>query len=131
MSNDVIDVEICSFGFKYEQAPAAGCVFDVRCFPNPYYIEELRELCGLDSAVYDYVFSFEESRAFAEKTAELIEDLIPLFRKRDPDVPLYVAYGCTGGRHRSVSFARRVGEILCEKGYKCRVTHRQLEKENA
>lgn len=128
MSNDKVQVAINSFGFKYGNAPCEGCVFDVRCFPNPFYIEELKPLCGLDDAVYDYVFSFEESRAFAEKVISLIEDIVPLFEKRDPEKPLCVAFGCTGGRHRSVSFARRVYDALTEKGYICTLTHRELSE---
>ena len=64
----------------------------------------------------------------AEKVISLIEDIVPLFEKRDPEKPLCVAFGCTGGRHRSVSFARRVCDALTEKGYICTLTHRELSE---
>jgi UPF0042 nucleotide-binding protein len=112
-----------SFGFKKGIAIDSDLVFDVRFLPNPFYISELRELTGNDKAVQDYVMSFEESREFFEKTKDMITYLLPYYIK-EGKTELVVSFGCTGGRHRSVTMANRMGEYLKTQNYKVYTRHR-------
>lgn len=124
---DRMIVSCMSFGFKYGVAGEADLVFDVRCLPNPYYIPELKEKTGLDKVVRDYVMSFEQSRTLEEKLRDLIEFLIPHYVAEGKS-RLVIAFGCTGGKHRSITFAERTGEFLRKKGCKVRMLHRDIEK---
>ncbi len=116
-----------SFGFKYGVDSEADLSFDVRCLPNPFYVEELKKKTGLDKEIRDYIFSFEESREFLKKLIEFIEYSVPLYIKEGKS-RLVVSFGCTGGKHRSITFAETVGDYLAEKGYKVRKIHRDIEK---
>lgn len=102
-------VQCFSFGFKYGLPHEADLIFDVRCLPNPFYIDELKHKTGLDKDVSDYVMSFETSQTFFKKICDLVEYLLPLYLQ-DGRSQLNVAFGCTGGKHRSVTMA----EALCK-----------------
>lgn len=116
---------ICnSFGFKKGIAIDADLVFDVRFLPNPFYISELRELTGNDQVVRDYVMSFEESRVFFEKVKDMITYLLPFYIKEGKS-ELVVAFGCTGGRHRSVTMANLFGDYLKALNYRVFTRHRE------
>lgn len=124
---DSLLIRTMSFGFK-EGIPAdADMVFDVRCLPNPYYIEELKAHTGLEACIQDYVMGFEESREFFRRITEMISYLLPFYRKEGKS-ELVVAFGCTGGRHRSVCFAEKFSEYMREQGCRILVAHRELEK---
>lgn len=125
--NHNMSVTVMSFGFKYGPQNDADLLLDVRCLPNPYYIEELRPLTGLDDRIYDYVFQWEESQRMYQKLAELISFSLPLYANEGRS-NLTIAFGCTGGQHRSVSFARRIGEMIEKMGYSVSVIHRDIEK---
>jgi UPF0042 nucleotide-binding protein len=112
-----------SFGFKKGIAIDSDLVFDVRFLPNPFYISELRELTGNDKTVQDYVMGFEESKVFFDKTKDLITYLIPHYIK-EGKTELVVSFGCTGGRHRSVTMANLMGDYLKKHNYKVYVRHR-------
>jgi len=115
---------ICnSFGFKKGIAIDADLVFDVRFLPNPFYISELRERTGNEKDVQDYVMSFEESKIFLDKTKDLISFLIPQYLK-EGKTQLNISFGCTGGRHRSVTMANKLGEYLKKQNYRVFITHR-------
>ncbi|MCQ2454746.1 MAG: RNase adapter RapZ [Clostridia bacterium] len=119
---------ICkSFGFKYGYDTEADLVFDVRCLPNPFYIENLKRKTGQNEAVKDYIFSFKESREFKKKLIDFIEYSIPLYVKEGKS-RLVISFGCTGGKHRSVAFAQTVGEYLKEKDYNVNTVHRDIKK---
>lgn len=124
---DSLLLRCISFGFKEGIASDADLVFDVRCLPNPYYIDELKEHTGLESCVRDYVMGFEESREFLRRIIDLVEFLLPLYRQEGKR-ELVVAMGCTGGQHRSVCFAQALAEYMSEKGHRVVVAHRELEK---
>ncbi len=124
---DRMIVSCMSFGFKYGIAGEADLVFDVRCLPNPFYIPELKEKTGLDEVVRDYVMSFEQSRELEKKLRDLISFLIPHYVAEGKS-RLVIAFGCTGGKHRSITFAERMAEFLREKDCKVRVLHRDIEK---
>ena len=125
--SDNLRIQCKSFGFKYGTDGEDDLIFDVRCLPNPFYDENLKEKTGLDEEVRDYVLSTEESREFLRKILDFLEFSIPLYIKEGKS-QLTVAFGCTGGKHRSVTFAELVGNALKEKEYNCSVVHRDILK---
>ena len=125
--SDNLRIQCKSFGFKYGSDRENDLIFDVRCLPNPFYDENLKEKTGLDEEVRDYVLSTEESREFLSKILDFLEFSIPLYIKEGKS-QLTVAFGCTGGKHRSVTFAELVGNALKEKEYNCSVVHRDILK---
>ena len=125
--SDSLLVRSVSFGFKEGIASDADLVFDVRCLPNPYYIEELKNHTGLEDCIREYVFGFEESRELLSRVLEFLDFLLPLYRKEGKR-ELVVAFGCTGGQHRSVCFAEALAAHMRETGQRVVVNHRELEK---
>ncbi len=122
-----MNIDVRSFGFKYGVFGEGDMVFDVRCLPNPFYIPELKFKTGLDSEVSEYVLKFDESKAVFAKMFDLIEFMLPLYEKEGKS-QLVIGFGCTGGKHRSVTFAEAVGKRLKEKGHRVRITHRDIDK---
>ena len=122
-----IDVTVMSFGYKYGLPIDADLVFDARCLPNPYYVEELRPQCGLDRAVMEYVFSFQQTRDFMEMIEKLIEFLMPLYIE-EGKLTLTIAIGCTGGRHRSVAIATALNTHLQSKEINSVNINRDVDK---
>jgi UPF0042 nucleotide-binding protein len=120
-------VNCISFGFKYGTPTEADLVFDVRCFPNPFYIDELKHLTGLDMPVKDYVFSAESTRTFMKMLFEMIDFLLPYYTEEGKS-QLVVAIGCTGGKHRSVAIAEALYKHLLEKDARAAVNHRDIQK---
>ena len=120
-------VQCMSFGFKYGIPPESDYVIDLRSLPNPFYIQELKNQTGLNDAVYDYVFSFEDSNKLYEKLQDMVGMLVDLAITEGRS-QFTIALGCTGGHHRSVSFARRLGADLAQKNYNTRIYHRDIEK---
>lgn len=119
---------ICmSFGYKYGPLNEGNLVFDVRCLPNPFYIDELRPLTGLDKAVSDYVMKFETSQKLSKYILDLVLYSIPLYIEEGKS-ELVIAFGCTGGKHRSVTFTEELYKALLKKGYKVNVSHRDIDK---
>lgn len=116
-----------SFGFKYGVPSEADLVFDVRCLPNPFYVPELKHKTGLDKEVRDYVMDSEDSVEFENRIFGMIEFLIPLY-VREGKSRLVIAFGCTGGKHRSITFAHRAAEHFREKECNVREMHRDIEK---
>ena len=122
-----IEVTVMSFGYKHGIPLDADLVFDVRFLPNPFYVEELRPLCGLDRPVSDFVFSYSQTRVFMEKVEELIDFLLPYYME-EGKLGLTVAIGCTGGRHRSVAIAAELNKYLNIKGIGAVSVHRDMER---
>ncbi len=120
-------VTCMSFGFKHGAASEADLVFDVRCFPNPYYHEELKAHTGLEAPVRDFVFSHEETNAFVEKLYDMVDFLLPLY-EREGKTQLIIAIGCTGGKHRSVAICERLSEHLRQSGQRMVTIHRDITK---
>ncbi len=116
-----------SFGFKYGIPLEADLIIDVRCLPNPYYIPELKPLTGLDSKVRDYVLKSEDTQEFIARTLNLLDFSVPLYLKEGKS-ELVVGIGCTGGKHRSVTVALTLEQHFLEKGYRCIIQHRDVEK---
>ncbi|MDO5734453.1 MAG: RNase adapter RapZ [Eubacteriales bacterium] len=118
-----------TFGFKHGICLDADMVFDVRFIQNPFYVAELKEKSGYVEEVYRYVIEREEVLDFLEKIEDLLLYLIPLYKKEGKN-QLVVAFGCTGGRQRSVSIARYLEASLQKKGIKPIIIHRDLELED-
>ena len=122
-----MSVNVLSFGYKYGVPLEADLVFDVRFMPNPFYMPELRYKTGMDDEVYNYVFSFPQTKEFLAKLEQMLAFLLPLYQDEGKAV-LVVAVGCTGGRHRSVSIARAVTEYINKIGYAAYENHRDITR---
>ncbi len=122
-----ITVQCMAFGFKYGVPSDADLVFDVRCLPNPFYIPELKNLTGKDEAVRRFVMDSEESVTLFSKISELVDFLIPLYLKEGKS-QLVVAFGCTGGKHRSITFAELLNEHLTGNSITSITVHRDISK---
>ncbi len=105
-----ISILISSFGYKYGVPQDSSFIMDVRCLPNPYYIDELKELTGEDKPVKDFLLKFPETHKFIELTKNFLDFFIPQFLNNVRG-QLHISVGCTGGRHRSVAMAEWLGEI--------------------
>lgn len=126
--NEDLLVSISSFGYKYGTPHDLDLLFDVRCFPNPYYIPELQYHTGLERCVTDYVFSFKETTDFLQKLWDLIDFLVPLY-KREGKSMLTIGIGCTGGKHRSVAIVEALAEHFRSNLKICPVVnHRDITK---
>jgi UPF0042 nucleotide-binding protein len=126
--NDGMTVQILSFGFKNGCVAEADIVFDVRCLANPFYVEELRPLTGLDKPVKDFVLNIPETKELSDRLLSLIDYSVPLYCKEGKS-ELVIAIGCTGGKHRSVVFAELIHKHLEENNYRSSVNHRDIGKE--
>ena len=118
---------IMSFGFKFGLPPEADLVLDVRCLPNPFYVPELKHKTGLDQEVVDYVMASEESQELLHRYEYMLEYALPLYVKEGKS-QLMIAVGCTGGKHRSITFARKIGEFCKKLGYAPSVQHRDVNR---
>ena len=123
-------VSIVSFGFKYGIPEDSDLVFDVRFLPNPYYLDELRQLTGEDKEVNEYVMSHEAAGEFLLKLEELMKFLIPNYVLEGKN-HLIVSIGCTGGKHRSVTLVNELYEELGKvDNLGVRIEHRDIHKDN-
>lgn len=126
--SDSLLIKVMSFGFKYGASTEADLMFDVRCLPNPYYIPELKTHTGCEACVQDYVLSFEQSHELLKKLEDLLDFLIPLYIKEGKS-RLVIAFGCTGGKHRSVTFAEQIGDHLLANGMRVSKQHRDIGRD--
>ena len=121
------EIKIVSFGYKYGFIDEVNSLFDVRCFENPYYVESLKPYSGENPSVYNYVFSDKKADEFFNEIIEGILIQLDRFIERERD-SYTIAFGCTGGRHRSVAFALRTYNYLKNNGYNAVIYHRDCEK---
>jgi len=122
-------INVTSFGFKYGVPIDCDLVFDLRFIPNPYYVEELKLLTGMDKAVSDYVMSFHESHVFLAKLVDMLDFLIPNYVKEGKN-QLVIGIGCTGGKQSPVTIANKLFDILKAKNSSIVLEHRDIEKDN-
>ncbi len=122
-----LQVTVLSFGYKHGIPLEADLVFDVRFLPNPFYVEELRPLSGLDRPVAEFVFSYPQTRQFMEMIVQMLGFLMPHYVE-EGKVGLTIAIGCTGGRHRSVAIAAALNDYLTAKGLSSENVNRDIEK---
>lgn len=118
-------INITSFGFKNGIPQDADLVFDVRFLPNPFYVDNLKNLTGLDEAVQDYVMGFKESEEFLLMLENMLRFLIPNYIK-EGKYQLVVAIGCTGGHHRSVTLAEQLFKRMEKGDYGITLCHRDV-----
>lgn len=126
-ASKAMQVSIRSFGFKHGNPRDADLVFDVRFLPNPHWVPELRPLSGEDAQVFEYVFESEDARAFFDRLTDMLEFLLPRYEAEGKSY-LSVAIGCTGGRHRSVAFARALSQWAGDRGISNSLRHRDRER---
>ena len=120
-------VSCLSFGFKNGVPLDADMVFDVRFLPNPHFVPEFRKLTGQDPKVAAYVRGFPQTVEFMERVTGLLLYLLPYYVAEGKSY-LTVAFGCTGGQHRSVMIAEEIAELLKEAGYQIKVLHRDMPR---
>ena len=119
---------VLSFGFKNGIPSDADLVFDVRFLPNPYYVDDLKTKTGNDREVQEYVMNCRQAGEFLDKLSDMVQFLIPNYVAEGKN-QLVVAIGCTGGKHRSVTIANKLYEILKKnREYKVKIEHRDIEK---
>ena len=118
-------VSCLSFGFKNGVPLDADMVFDVRFLPNPHFVPEFRKKTGLDPKVAAYVRGFEQTNEFLDRVTELMLYLLPHYVSEGKSY-LTVAFGCTGGQHRSVMMAEEIGKRLAKAGYQVKALHRDI-----
>ncbi len=126
-TSDCMTIKVMSFGFKYGVSTEADLIFDVRCLPNPFYIETLRNHTGAEECVQKYVMNSPVSQEFFAKLTDLIDFLVPLYIKEGKS-QLVISFGCTGGKHRSITFAELMAEHLTEQNYRVQKYHRDITK---
>ncbi|MEO9223465.1 MAG: RNase adapter RapZ, partial [Acidimicrobiales bacterium] len=127
-SNDTgMRVQVVSFGYKHGLPLEADLVFDCRFLPNPYWVDELRPLSGLDDPVREFVLRHESATAFLDELDRLLGLLLPAF-VAEGKAYLTIAIGCTGGRHRSVAVAEDLARRLRVAGVGPTVHHRDMAK---
>ena len=122
-----LTISSASFGFKNGVPTDADLVFDVRFLPNPHFVPEFRELTGKHPKVAAYVESFSQTEEFLKRTTEMLEFLLPHYIKEGKSY-LTVAFGCTGGQHRSVFIAEEMKRRLEASGYRAKATHRDMPR---
>ena len=122
-----LQIAVESFGFKHGLPLDADIVMDVRFLPNPHWDETLRPLTGHDPAVRDFVLERAQASDFLDRFDDLMRSLLPSYESEGKSY-LTVAFGCTGGRHRSVAVAEELSRRLREHGYAVRTGHRDLSR---
>jgi len=129
-------IYIRSFGFKYGEPPVANLVFDMRFIKNPHYVDELRPLTGQEKPVADYILQQDASKRFLERLKEQLRDtLLGYVENGNDHQTVVIAFGCTGGKHRSVCFAIQcraiVAELVTELSLQSRieVEHRDIGRD--
>ena len=122
-------INISSFGFKYGIPGEADIMFDVRFVPNPYWVPSLRKLTGNNKRVVEYIFRNEIAGRFVDSTHDLLQSIVPGYIN-EGKYHLNIAFGCTGGHHRSVAIANAMAEKFKQDGMRDRVHHRDLDLQN-
>jgi RNase adapter protein RapZ len=122
-----LQVQIISFGHKYGTPIAVDLLFDVRHLPNPYFVPEIKHFVGTDEPIIEFLEKEDDVNETNTRFIDLLEYLLPLY-KREGKSYLTIGIGCTGGKHRSVYTAERIGRVLKEKNYEVSMLHRDILK---
>ena len=120
-------ISLVSFGYKYGLPSDADLALDCRFLPNPFFVEELRHQIGTDAPVAEYVLRREETQEFLARVTELLEYTLPRYQREGKSY-LTIAFGCTGGRHRSIVLVEEMRRRLQERGHRVLVRHRDAER---
>ena len=122
-----IMVYVTSFGYRHGVPPDSDLVFDVRFLPNPNYIPRFKHLTGRHPSVARYIRSFPQTQEFVQRISELLIYLLPHYIREGKSY-LTIAFGCTGGHHRSVMMADQIRKNLAAAGFRVKATHRDMAK---
>ncbi len=122
-----ITLSVLSFGYRYGIPPACDLVLDVRFLPNPYFERALQKLTGVDKKVQNFVLKRKETKYFIQSIQKLLEILLPQYLKEGKSY-LTIGFGCTGGKHRSVSLAEYFKKYFESKKYFVHLDHRDVYK---
>ena len=123
--NTSFSIKFISFGYKHRIPAEADWVVDVRFIPNPYYVQTLKKLTGNNKKVQQYVLKHEVTQVFVKSMVEAIHKLVPYYIK-EGKYSLTIAFGCTGGQHRSVTLANELYRIFDEEGWRVTLEHKEL-----
>jgi UPF0042 nucleotide-binding protein len=123
-------ISLVSFGYRFGVPTDADLVFDVRFLPNPHFVPAFRPHSGKHPRVARYIRSFPQTGEFLKRMESLLAYLIPHYIREGKSY-LTIAFGCTGGRHRSVMMAESVSKALARRGYSVKVIHRDVERSAA
>lgn len=120
-------ITIISFGFKYSPPYNMDLLFDVRFLPNPHFVPELRPKTGIDAEIIEFLRKQPQYEEFYKRLYDFVAYLIPQYKKEMKSY-LTIAIGCTGGRHRSVAVAQRLGDDLEKQGHNVEIVHRDYSR---
>jgi UPF0042 nucleotide-binding protein len=120
-------IQIVSFGFKFGVPLDADMIIDVRFLANPYFVSELKHLDGENPKIKEFILTHKDTQLFLTKYLDLLDYLIPMYEK-EGKAYLTIAIGCTGGRHRSVTIARRIFEHLRRRNKQTAIVHRDIDQ---
>ncbi len=120
-------ISLVSFGYRYGVPTDADLVFDVRFLPNPHFVPSLRKYSGRDPKIVCYLRKFPQTAEFLKRMKAVLTYLIPHYIREGKSY-LTIAFGCTGGRHRSVMFAEALQKMLASRGFAAKVVHRDVDK---
>jgi len=120
-------ISVVSFGYKYGVPVDADLIFDVRFLPNPHFVPALRKFTGRDAKVRRFIRSFPQTGEFLKRMESLLAYLMPHYIEEGKSY-LTIAFGCTGGKHRSVMMAEEIKKALEKRKYASKVFHRDIEK---
>ncbi|HEY1423088.1 MAG TPA: RNase adapter RapZ, partial [Candidatus Acidoferrum sp.] len=120
-------ISVVSFGYKFGVPNDADLIFDVRFLPNPHFVPALRKYTGRDAKVRRFIRSFPQTGEFLRRMESLLAYLMPHYIEEGKSY-LTVAFGCTGGRHRSVMLAEEIKKALEKRKYATKVIHRDIDK---
>jgi UPF0042 nucleotide-binding protein len=126
-SGDRMTIALVSFGYKYGHPVGLDLILDVRFIPNPFFVPELRALTGADARVREYVMAQPETQRFVREVTQLLEFLVPLYRREGKSY-LTIGLGCTGGRHRSPVLARALRDALVRDSIEAEVRDHDLAR---
>lgn len=118
-------INVTSFGYKHGIPMETDLIFDMRFIPNPYYVPSLKKLTGNNKKVFQYVMKYDISQTFASQLRQMINTIVPCYVK-EGKYHLNIAFGCTGGQHRSVAMANKMSQVFEEDGYRVTLQHRDL-----
>ena len=125
VSENKFAINVVSFGYKYGIPQEMDIVFDMRFIPNPFYIPSLKKLTGNNKKVSQYVLKQDITKEFIKQMDKMINTIAPHY-KQEGKYHLNIAFGCTGGQHRSVAMANEMGRIFKEEGYRVTIEHREV-----
>ena len=120
-------ISVVSFGYKYGVPIDADLIFDVRFLPNPHFVPALRKFTGRDNKVRRFIRSFPQTGEFLKRLESLLAYLMPHYIEEGKSY-LTIAFGCTGGKHRSVMLAEEIKKALEQRKYATKVFHRDIDK---